>query len=219
MAPVSLLTCGVLVGGERGGAVAVFPRNGGTKAEMAWHGPQLRPKQTLTRLRGKKEGKDRAAARFAGIGVATAVNPATANSQNVAHLGKISSNQGAEKMEELEVDLETLGGEVRCEDERARSSRSSRRQWRWCFHCQSRTREREGGSGRVLVSVVCRGVHDSVDGLTNGASAGVRTTRVQHAASPASSSSADDASIQFQSRLKLDFGLRLTPKPIDDFAG
>ena len=114
MALVSLLTCGVLVGGERDGAVAVFPRNGDTKAGMAWHRPQPRPKQTLTRLGGKKEGKDRAAARFARIGVATAVNLTTANSQNVAHLGKILSNQGAEKMEELEADLETLGGEVRC---------------------------------------------------------------------------------------------------------
>jgi len=35
MAPVSLLTCGVVVGGERGGAVAVFPHDGGTKAGMA----------------------------------------------------------------------------------------------------------------------------------------------------------------------------------------
>jgi len=51
---------------------------------------------------------------------------------------------------------------------------------------ESRAREREGGSGRVLVSAVCRGVHDGIDGLTNGASAGVRTTRVQHTASPAS---------------------------------
>jgi len=185
MAPVSLLTCGVLVGGERGGAVAVFPHDGGTKARMAWHRPQPRPKQTLTRLGGKKEGKDRAAARFAGIGVATAVNPTTANLQNVAHLGKISSNQGVEKMEELEADLETLGGEVRHEDERARSSR---RQWRWRFRRRSRAREREGGSGRVLASAGCRGIHDGVDGLTNGASADVRTTWVQHAASPASSS-------------------------------
>jgi len=47
MAPVSLLTCGVLVGGERGGATAVFPHDGDTKAEMAWHEPQPRPKQTL----------------------------------------------------------------------------------------------------------------------------------------------------------------------------
>ena len=187
MAPVSLLTCGVLVGGERGGAVAVFPRDGGTKAGMAWHGPQPRPKQTLTRLGGKKEGKDRAAARFAGIGVATAVNPTTANSQNAAHLGKISSNQGVDKMEELEADLETRGGEVKREDERARSSRSSRRQWRWRFRHRSRARDREGVSGRVLVSAGCRCVHDGIDGLTNGASAGVRMTRVQHAASPASS--------------------------------
>jgi len=129
MAPVSLLTCGVLVGGERDGAVAVFPHDGGTKAGMAWHGPESRPKQTLTQLGGKKEDKDRAAARFAGIRVATAVNPTTANSQNAAHLGKISSNQGVEKMEGLEADVETLRGEVGCEDERARSSRSSRRQW------------------------------------------------------------------------------------------
>jgi len=47
MAPVSLLMCGVLVGGGRGGAVAVFPHDGGTKAGMAWHGPQPRPKQTV----------------------------------------------------------------------------------------------------------------------------------------------------------------------------
>ena len=71
----------------------------------------------------------------------------------------------------------------------------------------------------MLVSAVSRGVHDGVDGLANGASAGIRTTRVGHAASPASSPSADAASIQFQSRLKLDFALRLSPKPIDDFAG
>jgi len=47
MAPVSLLTCGVLVSGERGGAVAVFSHDGGTKAGMAWHGPQPRPTQSL----------------------------------------------------------------------------------------------------------------------------------------------------------------------------
>jgi len=35
MAPVSQLTCGVVVGGERGGAVAVFLHDGGTKAGMA----------------------------------------------------------------------------------------------------------------------------------------------------------------------------------------
>jgi len=69
------------------------------------------------------------------------------------------------------------------------------------------------------VSAVCRGVHDGVDGLTNGASAGVRMTRVEHAASPASSPSADAASIQFQNRLKLGFALLLSPKPINDFAG
>jgi len=158
-------------------------------------------------------------ARFVGIGVATAVNPTTANSQNAAHLGKISSNQGVKKMEELEAVLETRGGEVKREDEHARSSRSSRQQWQWCFRRRSRAREREGGSGRVLVSAVRRGVHDCVDDLTSGANGDVRTTRVEHAASPASSPSADAASIQFQSRLKLDFGLRLSPKPIDDFAG
>jgi len=80
MAPVSLLTCGVLVGGERGGAAAVFSHDGGTKAGMAWHKPPPRPKQALTRLEWKKEGKGRVAARFAGIGVATAVNPTTTNS-------------------------------------------------------------------------------------------------------------------------------------------
>ena len=118
MAALSLLTCRVLVGGERDGAVAVFLHDGGTKAGMAWHGPESRPKQTLTRLGGKKEGKDRAATRFAGIGAATAVNPTTANSQNAANLGKISSNQGVEKMEGLEADMETLGGKVGREDER-----------------------------------------------------------------------------------------------------
>jgi len=41
------------------------------------------------------------------------VNPTTANSQNVAHLEEISSNQEVEKMEELEAGLEMLGGEVR----------------------------------------------------------------------------------------------------------
>ena len=35
---------------------------------------------------------------FAGIGVATAVNPTTTNSRNVAHLREISSNRGVEKM-------------------------------------------------------------------------------------------------------------------------
>jgi len=196
MALVSLLTCGVLVGGERGGAVVVFPRDGSTKAGMAWHGPQPRPKQTLTRLGGKKEGKDGAAARFAGIGVAMAVNPTTANSRNAAHLGEISSNQEVEKMEKLEVDLETLGGEVKREDGHAQSSRSSRRQWQWRFYHRSRARERVGGSGRVLVSAVRRGVHDGVDDLTSGANGDVRTTRVEHAASPASYPSADAASIQ-----------------------
>ena len=122
--------------------------------------------------------------------------PDDGDSQNAAHLGEISSNQGVEKMEELEVDLETLGGEVRRKDARGRSSRSFRRQWRWHFRCRSRARGREGGSGRVLVSAVCRGVHDGIDALTNGASAGVRTTRVEHAATPASSPSADTASIQ-----------------------
>jgi len=69
----------------------------------------------------------------------------------------------------------------------------------------------------VLVSEVCHGIHDGVDGLMNGASASIRTTRVKHTPSPASSPFGDAASIQFQSRLKLDFALRLSPKPIDDF--
>jgi len=39
----------------------VFPHDGGTKAGMAWHGPQPRTKQTLTRLERKKDAKDGAA--------------------------------------------------------------------------------------------------------------------------------------------------------------
>ena len=74
MTPVSLLTCEVLVGGEHGGAAAVFPRDGAVSAGMAWREPTPRPKQTLTRLRRKKGGKNGAAARFAGIVVATAAN-------------------------------------------------------------------------------------------------------------------------------------------------
>ena len=133
MAPVSLLTCEVLVGGEHDGAAAVFPHDGGASAGMAWRGPALRPKQTLTRLRREKGGKDGAAARIAGIGVTTVVNPTTRNSRNVAHLRKISSNRGVEKMEELKANSETLGGEARRRGEGARSSRSSRRQWRRRF--------------------------------------------------------------------------------------
>ena len=34
MAPVSLLTCRVVVGGERGGTTAVFPLDGATKDGM-----------------------------------------------------------------------------------------------------------------------------------------------------------------------------------------
>jgi len=141
---MSLLTCEVLVGGEHGGAAAMFPRDGGVSAAMAWRGPTPRPKPTLTRLRRKKGSKDGAAARFAGIGVTTAVNPTTRNSRNVAHLRGISSNRGVEMMEELEADLETLGGEANHRDEGARSSRSSRWQWRRRF----RRSERESGEGR-----------------------------------------------------------------------
>ena len=101
-------------------------------------------------LRGKKGGKNVAAARFAGIGVATAVNPTTTNLRNAAHLGEISSSQGVEKMEELKVDLETLRGEARCRAEGAGSLRSFRRQWRWCFRRRSRERERKEESGRAL---------------------------------------------------------------------
>jgi len=133
MAPVSLLTCGVLVGGEHSGAVAVFPRDGGTKAGMVWHKPQPRPRQTLMQLGEKKEDKDGAAVRFVGIGVTTAVNPTTAISRNVAHLREVSSNQEVEKMGKLEA---------RREDERAISSRRSRRQWRWRFSRRSRERKR-----------------------------------------------------------------------------
>ena len=102
-------------------AAAVFPHDGGTNARMAWREPTPRPKQTLTQLRGKKGSKDGATARFAGIWVTTAVNPTTRNSRNAAHLEEISPNRGVEKMEELEADSETLGGEVRRRDEYTRS--------------------------------------------------------------------------------------------------
>jgi len=81
------------------------------------------------RLRVKKGGENGAAARFAGIRVATAANPTTTNLRNAAHLGEISSNKRVEKMEELEADLETLGVEARHRGEGARCLRSSRRQW------------------------------------------------------------------------------------------
>ena len=68
------------------------------------------------------------------------MNPTTAILRNVAHLREISASQEVEKMEELEADSEMLGGEVRREDECVRSSRSSRRQWRWRFRRQSRER-------------------------------------------------------------------------------
>ena len=91
----------------------------------------------LTRLREKKGDKDGAAERFAGIGVVTAI------SRNAAHLGEILASQEVEKMEELKEDMETLGGEARRKGKGARSSQSSRRQWRWRFRRLSR--EREGG--------------------------------------------------------------------------
>jgi len=141
---VSLLTCEVLVGGEHGGATTVFLRDGEVSARMAWRGLTPRPKQSLTRLRGKKGSKDGAVARFAGIGVTTAVNPTTKNLRNAAHLGEITSNRWVEKMEELEANLEALGGEARHTDEGARCSRSSRRQWRRRFRQSERERE-EGG--------------------------------------------------------------------------
>ena len=78
------------------------------------------------------------------------MNPTTTNSRNVAHLGEISSNRGVEKMEELEADLEALGGEARRRGEGARSLRSSRRQWRWRFRLTERERERKEESGRAL---------------------------------------------------------------------
>ena len=166
---MSLLTCEVLVGGEHGVAAAVFPRDCGVSAGMAWRELTPRPKKTLTRLRRKKGGKNGAAARFAEIGVMTAVNPTTRNSRNVAHLGEIWSNWVVEKMEELEADLETLGGEARRKGEGARSSWSSRRQWRRRFHLAGRERV----DGRWL-SAGCRGVHDDADSLTGGANTGVR---------------------------------------------
>jgi len=126
---VSLLTCEVLVCAEHDGAVTVFPRDGEVLAGMAWRGLTPRPKQTLTRLRGKKGSKDGAAARFAGIGVTTGANTTTKNLRNAAHLGEISSNRWVEKMEELEVNLEALGGKARHRDEGAKSWRRSRWQW------------------------------------------------------------------------------------------
>jgi len=89
---VSLLTCGVLVGGEHDGAATLFPRDGEVWAGMAWRGPTPRPKQILTLPKEKKGSKGGAAARFTGIGVATAANPTTKNLRNAAHLGEISSN-------------------------------------------------------------------------------------------------------------------------------
>ena len=90
--------------------------------------------------------------RFAGVGVARAVNPTPEIVRNAAHLGAISSTQEVEKMEDLEADLKTLREEARHEGESARSSRSSRRQWR--RRCCRRSRERAGGrewtgAGRV----------------------------------------------------------------------
>jgi len=140
---MSLLTCGVVVGGEWGFKAAVFPHDGVTKAGMAWHRPQRWPRQALTWLREKKGGRDGAAARFAWVGVARTVNPTTAILRNAALLGEISVSQEVEKMEELEADSETLGEEARREGESARSSRSSQRQWR--RHCCRRSRERAGG--------------------------------------------------------------------------
>ena len=40
---------------------------------------------------------------------------------------------------------------------------------------ESREREREGESGRVLASAGCRGIHDGIDDLTSGASADVQS--------------------------------------------
>ena len=89
---MSLLTCEVLVGCEHGGAAAVFPRDGEVLAGMAWCEPMSRPKQNLTLSKEKKGSEGGAAARFAGIDVATAANPTTENLRNAAHLEKISSN-------------------------------------------------------------------------------------------------------------------------------
>jgi len=99
----------------------------------------------------EEKSKDEVAVRFAGIGVATAVNPTTTNSRNAAHLGEISSSHEVEKMEELEADSEMLGGEARRRGEGARSLQSSRRQWRWrSLLTESRERERMEDSGRAL---------------------------------------------------------------------
>jgi len=128
----------------------------------------------LTRLGEKKEDKDGAAARFARIEVATAMNQTTANSRNVAHLGEISSSQEVEKMEELEADLEVLGGEVR-QETKARGAREALGGNGDGAFAVRVTREREGESGRALASTGCRGVHDGVDDLMSGANTGVRS--------------------------------------------
>ena len=60
--------------------------------------------------------------RFAGIGVAMAVNPTTEILGNAAHLGEISGNQEVEKMAELEADSKMPGEVTRHEGESARSS-------------------------------------------------------------------------------------------------
>ena len=69
--------------------------------------------------------------------------PDDGNSRNAAHLGEISSNEGVEKMEELEVDLETLGGEVRREDARAKRAQLSATMAMAFPPSESRARERE----------------------------------------------------------------------------
>jgi len=54
-----------------------------------------------------------------------------------------------EKIEELEADLEALGGEARRRGEGARRWRSSRQQWRRRF-CQSEREREEEENGRAL---------------------------------------------------------------------
>ena len=152
MAPVSLLTCRVVVGGERDGTAAVFPLDGVTRDGMVWHRRRWWPKKALTWLGQKKGGRDGAAARFVEVGVATAVNLTMGILGNAAHLGEISSSQEVDKKAELEADSETPVEVTRCEGENARSSRSSRRQWRWRLYRQSHERERQSewaGAGWV----------------------------------------------------------------------
>ena len=169
MAPVSLLTCEVLIGGERGGAAAVFPHDGGTKAGMAWHEPPRRPKLTLTRLIGEKGSKNGAATRFAGIGVATAVNPTTAIREMWLTSGRSRPTKGWRRRRSLR---QTWG---RSEARRGREELTKLSAA--MAMALSPTKSRKRGRNKVGERWVCagrHGIHDDVIDLTSRANAGVR---------------------------------------------